>query len=177
MQMRLFFDYDMSYRDIMEIIVKKRKKLEPVRLDITRNQSDDITKRLMKHLNLTSDEVFFNEMPTVLSFVSDLRDALTDEKFSPLFYPPLKPQPTGKIDASAPIIPQIQKKDLLLSYPYQDMRTFVRLLEEAADRPDVISIKITLYRVARNSKVIDALIRCCGKRQGGHHGCRASRTV
>ena len=149
----------MSYRDIMEIIVKKRKKLEPVRLDITRNQSDDITKRLMKHLNLTSDEVFFNEMPTVLSFVSDLRDALTDEKFSPLFYPPLKPQPTGKIDASAPIIPQIQKKDLLLSYPYQDMRTFVRLLEEAADRPDVISIKITLYRVARNSKVIDALIR------------------
>lgn len=154
-----FFDYDMSYRDIMEIIVKKRKKLEPVRLDITRNQSDDITKRLMKHLNLTSDEVFFNEMPTVLSFVSDLRDALTDKKFSPLFYPPLKPQPTGKIDGSAPIIPQIQEKDLLLSYPYQDMRTFVRLLEEAADRPDVVSIKITLYRVARNSKVIDALIR------------------
>ncbi len=154
-----FFDYDMSYRDIMEIIVKKRKKLEPVRLDITRSQSDDITKRLAKNLNLTADEIFFNEMPTVLSFVSDLRDTLTDDKFQCLFYPPLKPQPTAKIDAFSPIIPQIQKKDLLLSYPYEDMRTFVRLLEEAADRPDVVSIKITLYRVARNSKVIDALIR------------------
>lgn len=154
-----FFDYDMSYRDIMEIIVKKRKKLEPVRLDICRNQSAEITKRLMKHLNLTPDEVFFNEMPTILSFVSDLKDHLTDEKYQPLFYPQLIPQPSGKIDLNKKLIPQIQKKDLLLSYPYQDMKAFVRLLEEAAANPSVMSIKITLYRVARNSKVIDALIR------------------
>lgn len=154
-----FFDYDMSYRDIMEIIVKKRKKLEPVRLDICRSQSDEITKRLMKHLGLTQEDVFFNEMPTILSFVSDLRDQLTDEKYKPLFYPPLVPQPSGKIDQNKKLIPQLQKKDLLLSYPYQDMKTFIRLLDEAAVNPNVMSIKITLYRVARNSKVIDALIR------------------
>lgn len=154
-----FFDYDMSYRDIMEIIVKKRKKLEPVRLDISRGQNDEITRLLMKHLKLTNDEVFFNEMPTILSFVSDLRDQLTDTKFAPLFYPPLVPQPSSQLHLAQPLIPQIRKKDVLLSYPYQDMKPFVRLLEEAASDPKVISIKITLYRVARHSKVIDALIR------------------
>ncbi|MEG1859373.1 MAG: polyphosphate kinase 1 [Christensenellaceae bacterium] len=154
-----FFDYDMSYRDIMEIIVKKRKKLEPVSIDISRNQSDEITKALMKHMNLTTEQVFFNEMPVVLSFVSDLRDTLNDEKFASLFYNPIKPQLTNKIDHLKPLISQIKKKDLLLSYPYEDMKTFVKLLDEAADDSRVKSIKITLYRVARNSRVIDALIK------------------
>lgn len=154
-----FFDYDMSYRDIMEIIVKKRKRLEPVRLDICRKQNDEITKRLMKHLNLTSEEVFFNEMPTILSFVSDLRDQLTDEKYQSLFYPALIPQLPSSIDINKKIIPQIQKKDVLLSYPYEDIKTFIRLLDEAAVNPVVRSIKITLYRMARNSKVIEALAR------------------
>ncbi|MEG1657166.1 MAG: polyphosphate kinase 1 [Christensenellaceae bacterium] len=154
-----FFDYDMSYRDIMEIIVKKRKKLEPVSIDISRSQSDEITKALMKHMNLTTEQVFFNEMPVVLSFVSDLRDTLNDEKFASLFYSPIKPQLTNKIDYLKPLIPQIKKKDLLLSYPYEDMKTFVKLLDEAADDSRVKSIKITLYRVARNSRVIDALIK------------------
>ncbi|MEG2957535.1 MAG: polyphosphate kinase 1, partial [Christensenellaceae bacterium] len=154
-----FFDYDMSYRDIMEIIVKKRKKLEPVSIDISRSQSDEITKALMKHMNLTTEQVFFNEMPVVLSFVSDLRDTLNDEKFASLFYNPIKPQLTNKIDHLKPLISQIKKKDLLLSYPYEDMKTFVKLLDEAADDSRVKSIKITLYRVARNSRVIDALIK------------------
>ncbi|MEG1394018.1 MAG: polyphosphate kinase 1 [Christensenellaceae bacterium] len=154
-----FFDYDMSYRDIMEIIVKKRKKLEPVSIDISRSQSDEITKALMKHMNLTTEQVFFNEMPVVLSFVSDLRDTLNDEKFASLFYSPIKPQLTNKIDHLKPLISQIKKKDLLLSYPYEDMKTFVKLLDEAADDSKVKSIKITLYRVARNSRVIDALIK------------------
>lgn len=154
-----FFDYDMSYRDIMEIIVKKRKKLEPVRLDICRRQNDEITKRLVKHLNLTQDEVFFNEMPTILSFVSDLRDQLADEKYRSLFYPPLAPQVSSGVDPNKKIIPQIQKKDMMLSYPYEDIKSFIRLLEEAAASPQVMSIKITLYRMARNSKVIDALVR------------------
>ncbi len=154
-----FFDYDMSYRDIMEIIVKKRKKLEPVRLDICRKQNDEITKRLMKHLNLTCDDVYFNEMPTILSFVSDLRDQLTDERFRSLFFPPLVPQISASVDVSKKIIPQIQKKDILLSYPYEDIKSFIRLLDEAATNPNVMSIKITLYRMARNSKIIDALVR------------------
>ncbi len=154
-----FFDYDMSYRDIMEIIVKKRTKLEPIRLDIIRNDSVGIKKQLMKHLNVADDQVFFNEMPVMLNFVGDLKDALSDKRYRGLFYPSLKPQPAPHIDAAKHLIPQLQKKDLLLSYPYEDIKTFVRLLEEAADHPRVVSIKITLYRVAHNSRIVDALIR------------------
>lgn len=154
-----FFDYDMSYRDIMEITVKKRTRLEPIRLDMVLNYSAEIKKTLMKQLNLSSDQVYFNEMPVLLSFVSDLRDALKDKKFAPLFYTKLSPQRPAQIDPTQKIFPQIQKKDLLLSFPYQDIRTFVKLLDEAADDPKVVSIKITLYRMAHHSQIIDALIR------------------
>jgi len=155
-----FFDYDMSYRDIMEIIVKKRKKLEPIRLDMIRNDSKDIRKMLVKHLGISDEQVYFNEMPVMLNFVSDLRDILLqDKRYRHLFYTPLTPQPAGSVDMALPLIPQIQKKDLLLSYPYEDIKTYVRLLEEAAGDPHVFSIKITLYRVARHSRIVDALIR------------------
>jgi len=154
-----FFDYDMSYRDVMEIMVKKRIRLEPIRLDIVRNNSDEIKEMLMKHLDINEDQVFFNEMPVLLDFVGDLKNALGDERYADLFYKKLRPQTSPLIDKFKPIIPQIKKKDLLLSYPYEDVQTFVRLLEEAADNPCVISIKITLYRVAQNSHIVDALIR------------------
>ncbi len=153
-----FFDYYMSYRDIMEIMVKKRTKLEPIRLDILRNDSPEIKKLLMKHLSVTQDQVFFNEMPVVLNFVNDLKDFLTDERYKHLFYPPVKPQLSADINSARPLIPQLNKKDLLLSYPYEDIKTFIRLLEEAAYNPKVVSIKITLYRMARNSRIVDALI-------------------
>ncbi|MDL2238243.1 polyphosphate kinase 1 [Christensenellaceae bacterium OttesenSCG-928-K19] len=154
-----FFEYDMSYRDIMEIMVKKRTKLEPIRLDMIRNDSSAIKKQLLKHLNLDASQCFFNEIPVMLNFVGDLKDALQEEKYSHLFYTPLKPQPSAFIDDTKPLIPQIKRKDLLLSYPYQDIKTYVHLLEEAAQNRAVVSIKITLYRVARNSRIVDALIR------------------
>ncbi len=154
-----FFDYDMSYRDIMEIIVKKRTRLEPIRLDMVRHDSDEIGKLLIKHLGITCDQVFYNEMPVLLSFVGDLRDALSGPSYSHLFYQPLKPQPTAALDNSRQLIPQLMKKDLLLSYPYNDIKTFIKLLEEASVNPRVMSIKITLYRVASNSRIVDALIR------------------
>lgn len=154
-----FFDSDMSYRDIMEITVKKRTKLEPIRLDMVCNECQEIKKMLMKQLNLQSEQVNFNEMPVLLSFVSDLKDALRDNKYEHLFFRPLSPQIPKEIDTSAKLITQIQKKDLFLSYPYHDIRLFIKLLEEAANDPKVVSIKITLYRMAQNSKIIDALIR------------------
>jgi polyphosphate kinase len=144
----------------MEILVKKRTRLEPIRLDMIRNDSKEIRKMLVKHLNLSDDQVFFNEMPVLLNFVGDLGEALAqDTRYRNLFFVPLKPQPAAGFDQSPPLIPQIQKKDLLLSYPYEDIKSYVHLLEEAATHPHVLSIKIALYRVARNSRIVDALIR------------------
>ncbi len=154
-----FFDYDISYRDIMEIIVKKRTRLQPIRLDMVHHRSADIEKQLCKHLGINSDQVFFNEMPVMLNFVGDLRKELQNEQYQHLFYQPLVPQLTNRLDHTKPLIPQLLKKDVLLSYPYHDIKTFVRLLEEAATNPRVISIKITLYRVAQSSRIVDALIR------------------
>ncbi|MBD5559316.1 MAG: polyphosphate kinase 1 [Clostridia bacterium] len=155
-----FFDHDMSYRDIMEIMVKKRTRLEPIRLDMVRNNSEEIKKQLMKHLNLKSDQVFYNEMPVQLGFVSALKNAVQKAGgHDDLFYTPVRPQPAHALNHHEPLIPQLLEKDVLLSYPYEDIRDFVKLLDEAAEDPDVVSIKITLYRVARNSRIVDALIR------------------
>lgn len=154
-------DHDeLTYRDIMEIFVKKRTKLEPIRLDMLRNNSSEIRKHLMKHLNLKSDQVFYNEMPVHMNFLGSLKDVVKHKGgYDDLFYTTLRPQPTNKLNLQEPLIPQIREKDVLLSYPYEDIRTFIRLLEEAADNPDVIEIRITLYRMARNSRIVDALIR------------------
>ncbi len=154
-----FFEYDMSYRDIMEIMVKKRTKLEPIRLDLIGNDSPAIRRQLLKHLKLSESQSFFNELPVLLNFVGDLKDALSGAQYAPLFFTPLRPQRSTQVDDTKPLIPQLMKKDLLLSLPYQDIKTYVHLLEEAARSRDVISIKITLYRVARNSRIVDALIR------------------
>ena len=154
-----FFDHDMSYRDIMEIMVKKRTKLQPIRIDFIRNESPELRKMLLKHLNMEENQVHFNDLPVRLDFVSDLKDALTETKYSELFYKKLRPQPPAQLDRSSPLIPQVLEKDVLLSYPYEDIQAFVKLLDEAADNPDVISIKITLYRMAHNSRIVDALIR------------------
>ena len=155
-----FYDQGLNYRDIMEVVVKKRTKLEPIRLDMMINNSKEIRSQLMQHLNLKADQVFYNEMPTQMHFVEPLRDLVKSKGgHEDLFYQPLRPQKTDKLDTSAPLIPQILEKDVLLTYPYEDIRTFVHLLEEAADNPDVVSIRITLYRMARNSRIVDALIR------------------
>ncbi len=153
-----FLDFNMSHRDVMEIMVKKRKKLQPVRLNISREQNADIVKLLSKHTNLLPEQIFYSDTPCMLDFVGSLRDKLSCSGFTKVFYPPLVPQVTAKLDTSKPLLAQVQKKDLLLSYPFEDIRIFIRLLEEAANSPRVQSIKITLYRVARNSKVVDALI-------------------
>lgn len=154
-----FFDHDMSYRDIMEIMVKKRTKLQPIRIDFIRNDSPELKKMLLKHLDIEENQVHYNDLPVRLDFVGDLKDALIEPKYSELFYKKLRPQPTSQLDRSSALIPQILEKDVLLSYPYEDIQTFVRLLDEAAESPDVISIKITLYRMAHNSRIVDALIR------------------
>lgn len=155
-----FYDEGLNYRDIMEMVVKKRTRLEPIRLDMMQNDSKEIRNMLMQQLNLKPDQVFFNEMPTQMHFVNPLRDAIKAKGgHDDLFYTPLRPQRTNKLDTDAPLIPQILEKDVLLTYPYEDIRTFIHLLEEAADNPDVVSIRITLYRMARNSRIVDALIR------------------
>ncbi len=151
------YDHDVDFRDIMSELVKKRKKLQPVRLELHGKPSDDIVEIIAKTLRIKENFIFRQSAPLDMGFISSLERRL--EKQAELFFKPLTPQRSPEIDLQKPIIGQIKQRDIMLSYPYENINHFIKLLDEAADNPDVVSIKITLYRVARDSKIINALIR------------------
>lgn len=151
------YDHDVDLRDVMSELIKKRKKLSPVRMELSRRLGDPAVDYLCEKLELKRTQIFRQRSPLDLSFVYPLRSRL-EEEFPLLFFGRADPQPPCEIIREQPILPQIMKKDILLSYPFESIRPFLRMLMEAAHDPAVISIKITLYRVASDSKVIDALI-------------------
>ncbi|MCH5204142.1 MAG: polyphosphate kinase 1 [Oscillospiraceae bacterium] len=149
------FDHDVDFRDIMSKLVKKRKKLRPVRIEFSGNPDSTSVELLTKVLDVKNSFVFKQKSPLSLSFTSLLENRL--EKESSLFFEHLSPQQPPSIMRGASLIEQIRRKDILLNYPYENINQFIRLLDEAAENPNVSSIKITLYRVARDSKIINAL--------------------
>ena len=149
------YDEDLNYRDQMEQVVKLRKKLAPVRMELTRDISDEMIEKLCKHCSLEKKHVFHSDAPLDLSYLFEIEDLL--RKNPELVFAKRVPQLTPSIDSTVPIIPQVLSKDVLLSYPYESMITFLDMLNEAARDPKVISIRMTLYRLAKNSKVVEAL--------------------
>ena len=150
------YDEDLDYREFMEGLIKQRKKLAPIRLELSR----DIDKKgivvLCEYLELDESHVFISSTPLDLSFVFQIQDLL--RKHTELYFPKRTPQRSDQFQDGKSIIEQIREEDKLLSYPYESIRPFLHLLTEAAEDPDVISIKMTLYRVAKQSKVVEALI-------------------
>ena len=150
------YDEDLDYRDFMEDLIKKRRKLAPIRLEYTREMDGESIETICGYLHLSTDYVFHSRSPLDLSFVDGIRDCLRGE--SELFYERRVPQKSPQFKDHKSIIKQIEKKDKLLSYPYESMRPFLNLLREAAEDEDVVSIKMTLYRVAKQSQIAAALI-------------------
>lgn len=151
-----FFDEDMDYRDTMEQLIKERRRLCPVKLEYSRVLDDKVISALCSELKLDKKQVFYSESPLEMSFISKIQDDLRTRK--ELFYERRVPQNCKYIDTKQSIIDQIAKKDVLLSYPYESMHPFINLLNEAGSDERVLSIKMTLYRVAKNSQIVEALI-------------------
>ncbi len=149
-------DVDFDYRDAMQELLKKRRKLAPVRLEIRGKSSMEFLSYLCEQFTLSEGQAFFNKCPLDLSFVYALEDKVS--KRSELFFKPLTPQISNQINEKESMISQIEKKDILFHYPYNSIKPFIDLLNEAASDSSVVSIKITLYRVAKDSKVVNALI-------------------
>ena len=146
----------------MEELVAKRKKLEPVRLEVSDDFSREALNVICKKLKIKNERVFTSHIPLDLSYVYAIQDLDDDPK---LHFVPRSPRKSAALSETRPIFAQIKAKDLLLSYPFESMNlTFIRFLQEAANDPKVTSIKITLYRLAKSSKVIDAL--CTAAEQG-----------
>ena len=150
------YDEDLDYREFMADLIKKRKKLAPVRIELSRKLSEGSVKLICEHLTTKSQYVFHSQAPLDLSFVFQIEDAL--RKIPELFYERRTPRKSPAFTGDRPILDQIKEKDKLLSYPYESINPFLNMLHEAANDKDVVSIKMTLYRVAKQSKVVEALI-------------------
>ena len=150
------YDEDLDYREFMEGLIKQRKKLAPIRLELSRDIDKKGIAVLCEYLELDDSHVFISSTPLDLSFVFQIQDLL--RKHTELYFPKRTPQRSDQFQDGKSIIDQIREEDKLLSYPYESIRPFLHLLTEAAEDPDVISIKMTLYRVAKQSKVVEALI-------------------
>ena len=155
------YDEDLDYRDAMENLIKQRS---PVRMEMSRELNKKLTSSLCKEIKVDKDHVFLSRVPLDLSFVFALQGYLrsleqngtADTK--QLFYQRRAPRMTPQLDSKAPLIPQVMKKDVLLSYPFESIKPFISLLDEAAKDESVVSIKMTLYRLADKSQIVDALV-------------------
>lgn len=151
-----FDDEELDYRDCMKKLISTRKKLCPVKLEHSRVLDDTVIEHLRRDLGIFKDQVFHTETPLELSFLFQIQNALREKK--ELFYEKRVPQNSPEFVDDKPVLDQICEKDKLLFYPYESMKPFIRLLKEAGNDTRVVSIKMTLYRVARNSQIVEALI-------------------
>ena len=151
-----FDDEELDYRDCMKKLISTRKKLCPVKLEHSRVLDDTVIEHLRRDLGLFKDQVFHTETPLELSFLFQIQNALREKK--ELFYEKRIPQNSPEFVDNEPVLDQICEHDKLLFYPYESMKPFIRLLKEAGNDTRVVSIKMTLYRVARNSQIVEALI-------------------
>ena len=149
------YDEDLDYREFMEDLMKQRKKLSPVRIDLSREMDETVVDALCRYLDVTPDRVFRSEAPLDVSFVFQVQDLL--RRNTELFYEKRVPQKSPEFKDGQSILQQITQEDKMLSYPYDSIRPFLKMLTEAAEDDSVISIKMTLYRLAKQSKVIEAL--------------------
>lgn len=149
---------DEDYREHMKRILKKRARLAPVRLETQKPLSNTLEKVLLKRLNLKHHQVFTTRVPLDMSYTWSLASRLNEKQREQLTNTPFSPQWPATLDKNRRVMDQVQEKDILLNYPYESVEAFVQLLREAATDPSVISIKITLYRLASQSHLAEALI-------------------
>lgn len=154
-------DAEVDFRNMMEELIQTRRKLCPVRIQYGGYRDKETLASFAEQAGLSLGKGFLFRMkcPLDFGFLGTLEDQLSLEKS--LFFGRLVPQPSAMVRPDEPMLTQIERGDILLSYPYEAFSPFIRLIEEAAHTPEVVSIKITLYRVARDSKIVDALIKAC----------------
>ena len=151
-------DVDVDFRQHMKKILKKRARLAPVRLEIQSKISKQLNNYLCTKLNIKNEQVFVSNSPLNMSFVYALEDRIPSTFKAYLSNEPFTPQDSPAVSLSRSMIRQVSKQDLLLSYPFESMQPFLKLIKEAASDSSVLSIKITLYRIARESKLAEYLI-------------------
>ncbi len=148
-----------DYKEQMEKMIKMRNRLSPVRLEINKKPNKKLNHFLIKTLHLNENRIFITTSPMRLKFLFKFIGEIPKNIAKDYLDKPFKPQMPPELDPKRSMIKQIEERDLFLSYPYESMDPVIDLLNEGADDPQVVSIKITLYRVANKSRIIEALVR------------------
>lgn len=152
------YDEDLDYREAMENLIKQRKRMNPVRMELSRELNKKMIRSLCKDIHVEKEHVFLSRVPLDMSFVFAIQSYLKNTDQEELFYQRRTPRMTPELDDKSRLIPQIMEKDVLLSYPFESIKPFIQLLYEAAKDETVVSIKMTLYRLAYKSQIVDALV-------------------
>ncbi|WP_262123304.1 RNA degradosome polyphosphate kinase [Anaerococcus sp. Marseille-Q5996] len=153
------YDVDQDFRDYMKGKLKKRKRLHPVRLEVDNDLSDESLEFLKTQFDLDKKNIFVTKSLMQAGFLFGLVEDLPENIIAKHTHEPFSPQASAMVDPNRPMMEQINEKDIFLSFPYESMDPVIRLLEEAAEDESVVSIKITLYRIAHDSKIAKALIK------------------
>ncbi|WP_317301103.1 polyphosphate kinase 1 [Allobaculum stercoricanis] len=154
-----FEDNEDDFRRQMKKLLKQRDHLSVVRLELSTQVSSEFQKLLSGIARVEKYQIFVDSTPLNMGYVFKLVGDLPKELSTRLLYPTYRPRWAEDLKHDQPIMPQIQKKDRLLFYPFDSVDPFLRLLNEAADNPHVLSIKITIYRLASSSKIAQTLCR------------------
>lgn len=150
-------DEDEDFRYQMKKVLKKRNRLAPVRLEYVGNIDEKIEKFLRERLELKKEQIFSSNAPLEMAYVFPLLDQLPESVVPAITYEHFEPQPPKWLMPGESIMKQVMAEDVFMSYPYDQMTPFLQLVREAANNPKVVSIKITIYRLAKKATLVDYL--------------------
>ena len=154
-----FEDIASDFRSRVSSLLRNRDHLNVIRLEVGHTISESFLIRLANITHIDRNYVYFDSCPLNMSYVFQLADKLNDRRKKELLYSPYIPKWPDDLAKKYPIIDQIRKKDKLLFFPYDSTEPFLQLLSEAAENKNVVSIKITIYRLASSSKIARLLCR------------------
>ena len=145
-----------DFRYLMKQTLHKRRRMAVVRLEIAEKLNQDMEKYFCEKFNITKKQIFRTKMPMKLDYMFAISGNLPDPMKRSLIYPPFTPQPGRQVEEGS-MMRQIRRHDLLLFYPYESMDPFLQLIREAAYDPSVMTIKITIYRLAKKARLVEYL--------------------
>ena len=149
------YDDSTDYRQHMKKLIKNRSKLSPVRIEMQKKMNRDFNKYFMEKLNLKKEQFFISETPLDVTYCFTLENFLSETLKEKLTYTSFAPVQTIKTEN---MIEEVFKKDVLLHFPFESMKPFLQLIKEASNNPNVKAIKMTLYRISKESKLAGYLI-------------------
>ena len=146
-------------RSRMSKLLKKRASQSVVRLELSGKMSGEFMKLLKSRIRVESRQIYVDRSPLRMKYVFELIRTLPAERAAALSFPPYRPRWPSDLDPKASIIDQVRRRDRLLFFPFDGVDPFLRMLDEAAERPDVLAIRITIYRLASSSRVAHILCK------------------